>query len=288
MNQYCLKWFFVATIQIVFGYNNNDHLKPSDEARIINGKIVDVSEVPSIVQLLRNNFGNPYCAGTLITENRVLTAAHCVYNLEKGTYVEQIYIRYGTSYSYKSPYPLIKVVEIWRHPDFMLDHNGDEINDIAILILDQIIIPSKDVGYAKLPEYNFNDKRTVTVYGWAGDDLYEHLSPTLRKTEMIARPTWQCVNINLTQCSSVRDCKIICATSKFSGANSGDSGGPVFLPNKTLVGIILAGFENNSFESPFWEENKFVRVFHRLDFINLKEKYDVKNLKTSKPQTRKH
>ena len=85
MNQYCLKWFFVATIQIVFCYNNNDHLKPSDETRIINGKLVNVSEVPSIVQLLSNTVGNPYCAGTLITENRVLTAAHCVYNLEKGT-----------------------------------------------------------------------------------------------------------------------------------------------------------------------------------------------------------
>ena len=193
-------------------------------------------------------------------------------------YEEQIYIRYGTVYSHKSSYPLVKVAEIWRHPDFKKD-DGELINDIAILILEQNIKPTEDVGYAKLPTSNFNDRRTVIVYGWSGEDFCEPCNPILRKAEMIARPSKQCVELEKAECPSVRNCKIMCATGKFWGSAVGDSGGPVFLPDKTLVGIISSRLNLFSFESPPWEEGKFVKVFHRLRFINLKEKYVVKNLK---------
>ena len=87
MKPYCAKWFFIIIIHVVFGYNNhmNTQLKPSDEARIINGNVANASEVPSIVQLLVDIVGEPFCAGTLVTENRVLTAAHCVYDLNNET-----------------------------------------------------------------------------------------------------------------------------------------------------------------------------------------------------------
>ena len=84
MNLNCLKLFFII-FHVVFGYKNhiNDKLKPSNEARIENGIVVNGSEVPSIVQLLREPLDDgPFCAGTLIASNVVLTAAHCIYDLD--------------------------------------------------------------------------------------------------------------------------------------------------------------------------------------------------------------
>ncbi|KAI2801684.1 hypothetical protein BLOT_009500 [Blomia tropicalis] len=237
-----------------------------------------VRNLPSIVQLLYGINEEPFCAGILITGNRVLTDAHCVYNYYEEEYEEVIYIRYGTIYSYKSEYPLARVLEIRRHSNYR-KVDGANINDIAILILDRFIKSTKDVGYAKLPTSNFNDRRKVFVYGWSGKDFGEDCSSTLRKTEMIIRPTWQCVKLNATECKNVKDCKVMCATSKFSGISKGDSGGPVFLRDKTLVGIVSSFLENSSLESPPWEEDVIVKVFLRLNFINLKEKkYCIKKL----------
>lgn len=78
---------------------------------------------------------------------------------------------------------------------------------------------------------------------------------------------------------NVKMLKTMCATSKFSGISKGDSGGPVFLRDKTLVGIVSSFLENSSLESPPWEEDVIVKVFLRLNFINLKEKkYCIKKL----------
>ena len=184
-------------------------------------------------------------------------------------YKEKIFIRYGTIYCNQSEYPLARVREIRIDPNFK-KVKKTIMNDIAILILDRTIKPTKDVGYAKLPTSNFNDKRKVFVYGWGDEGFGEDCSVTLRKTEMVIRPTWQCVKLKL--CKDVRNCKLMCATSKFSGISDGDSGGPVFLQDKTLVGIVSGRLRNSSLELPPWKENIFVKVFFRLKFIKLKEK----------------
>ena len=104
---------------------------------------------------------------------------------------------------------------------------------------------------------------------------------------MIARPSKQCVELKKAECPSVRNCKIMCATGKFWGPAVGDNGGQVFLPDKTLVGIISSRLDPFGFESPPWGETKIVKVFHHFKFINLK-KICCKKFKISKPQTQEH
>ncbi|KAJ6222278.1 hypothetical protein RDWZM_000823 [Blomia tropicalis] len=201
MNRYCSKVFFIITnlyIHVVWGCNNQ--LKPSNEARIINGTAAKEFEVRSIVQLLVDidNDDEPSCAGTLIKGNRVLTAAHCVYNYDNNKYKEKIFIRYGTIYCNQSEYPLARVREIRIDPNFK-KVKKTIMNDIAILILDRTIKPTKDVGYAKLPTSNFNDKRKVFVYGWGdeglGEDWLNYNTPDF--VEKSGCPTSCCVILNL-------------------------------------------------------------------------------------------
>lgn len=50
--------------------------KPMLDGRIVGGAEIEISEAPWQVSLLR--FNSHTCGGSIISENYVLTAAHCV------------------------------------------------------------------------------------------------------------------------------------------------------------------------------------------------------------------
>ena len=78
-------WLKIFLLTIVLQDKNCNKIKPSDIGRIINGRRVHVSEAPFIVQLLKNRHSNQiFCHGFLVGPDKVVTAAHCIYNVDSG------------------------------------------------------------------------------------------------------------------------------------------------------------------------------------------------------------
>lgn len=87
MNQFGLKLMLLI---VVLEYStesiksiNCKHILPSNEGRIYNGRKVRINEVPYIVQILDNPHSKPFCSGILVSSTKVITSAHCVYDIEE-------------------------------------------------------------------------------------------------------------------------------------------------------------------------------------------------------------
>lgn len=103
------------------------------------------------------DYGSGFCTATLIADDLIVTAAHCIYDPDTGRkydiqgYEFQAGWRNGRAESYR------KIKAAQAHPDYRLTHkdNVDRIkNDVALLRLDVPIRNSNitPVGMAALPD----------------------------------------------------------------------------------------------------------------------------------------
>ena len=55
--------------------------KPPPSMRVINGSVTFANEYPWMAQMAVKGYGPHYCGGTVINDEYILTAAHCVYGM---------------------------------------------------------------------------------------------------------------------------------------------------------------------------------------------------------------
>ncbi|KAI2801680.1 hypothetical protein BLOT_009494 [Blomia tropicalis] len=278
MNQFGIKLMLLI---VVLEYStesiksiNCKHILPSSEGRIYNGRKVRINEVPYIVQILDNPHSKPFCSGILVSSTKVITSAHCVYDIEEHSFEKRVYVRYGTAWSNLSSYPVKNVTKIIRHGNFkVFGKMNIPINDIAIIILQEPIYRSFRVGYARLPTYEFDGAFTVSIFGWGHMDVNESSSIDLLKSTMRTKRTADCVKAWNPGCFSVKHCQHICAIAEYTATGDGDSGGPVVFPDGTVVGMIMFELDlEQDPDVPPWEERLFLRLFGYLNFIHLRER----------------
>lgn len=204
--------------------------------RIINGVDSVANSWPWIVSLRRSSkISSHYCAGSLIYENVVLTAAHCVDTFDANEIV--IYAGINDINTDNSNANLYGV----SHRYFHESYNAQLIiNDIAILVLSRNVTLSRDIQLACLPhstsDATFAINKTVAILGWGStNDQYTVLSPTLKET------TLKVINgesvCNIPNFANQYDpSKVYCAIDKNffrTGLCKGDSGGPLLLYNSS-------------------------------------------------------
>ncbi|OXU26121.1 hypothetical protein TSAR_005868 [Trichomalopsis sarcophagae] len=97
------------------------------QGRIVGGKDVKIEEVPYQVLLEARGFG--FCGGSIIAEDWILTAGHCIVYSD-----DWVSVRAGTT-KRSSGGSLHKVVKSIRHEEYGVNRHGIPINDIALLKL---------------------------------------------------------------------------------------------------------------------------------------------------------
>lgn len=110
--------------------------------------------------------GSGMCTGALIAPDLVLTAAHCLYDTEKGRQVDPAAIEFlaGFRHGRASAYRSVRSVVV--HPDYVFDSGGrpQVSNDLALLRLERPIDNGSVMPFETAPEPEKGDAVGVVSY----------------------------------------------------------------------------------------------------------------------------
>lgn len=175
----------------------------------------------------------PDCAGTLISSNIVLTAAHC------GKLTEVVLGEHSLNDKGEIGEQRIAVKEAIDHPEFNYD-NGNQY-DLKLLVLKENAQLNDKVVIAKLPEDDdsCNHGKELVVSGWGVDWLNE-----IKAHNYLWAVKQECLETE--ECEHIRgDPKVqLCIGDKEDDTNSackGDSGGPLTYTNTTTGDTTVYG-----------------------------------------------
>lgn len=206
---------------------------------IVGGEDADKNEFPFQASIQSEREGH-YCGGSLISQNWVLTAAHCLYGDQK----DQLKVVMGLhNQDDLAGTEVFLVEDVIIHPKY---NNHDLEYDIALIKLN---------GNSSLPPVHLNEnelhispvsKLTAWVSGWGMKHQNDMQIPKiLQKVELPLITQEEC-NKPDSYDGAVKD-HMICAGLKQGGKDSCqcDSGGPLFLRSPKnefkLIGIVSYG-----------------------------------------------
>ena len=220
------------------------------ELRIVGGSATAIGSVPWQVSLSRSdassNYAGHFCGGSILSEDWIITAAHCVDNKAAG----DVRVLAGTALLSSSVLSGRAIAEIVVHPSW---NPATVENDLALLRLVSPLTWSSQVQPIALPEAGFVGGTIGTISGWGftckvDPDLIYYPStcsdpnqpyPTqLHSAEVTIQTASSCRSALGT---NFRSPGMLCASTPTFSADScfGDSGGPLAV--YTGSGWMLAG-----------------------------------------------
>jgi len=235
------------------------------DPRIFGGESVGIEYYPWQVALYFNN--RYFCGGAIISENWIVTAAHCTHQKTgKGKWLvvagdhdiqkhsESMQIRLNT--------------EVHNHPQYVNDNTFN--NDISLIKMKFPLVFNKRVRPICLPKSDaeFPDKMKCFVSGWGRTTLEGSEREKLRHVEVDI--------INKKTCNSpewlgnnVSD-NMLCAGKKEGGKDAcvGDSGGPLSCYVKAskswkLAGLVSWGIDCGLPKKP----GVYTKLSHYTDWV---------------------
>lgn len=101
----------------------------SRKSRILQGRDATIDQFPYQASLRKNNFH--FCGGAIISEEHILTAAHCVSELEPN--FEEVAVHTATK-NRTSVGNVYKIADITIHPMFEANATRS-VNDVAVIMV---------------------------------------------------------------------------------------------------------------------------------------------------------
>ncbi|XP_035730813.1 proclotting enzyme-like [Vespa mandarinia] len=239
-----------------------------DQERIVGGQNADPGEWPWISALF--NAGRQFCGGSLIDDKHVLTAAHCVVNMNSWD-VARLTVRLG-DYNIKTNSEIRhverRVKRVVRHRGF---NSRTLYNDVAILTLSEPVEFTEQIRPICLPSGSkLYVGMTATVIGWGS---LRESGPQPAILQEVSIPVWSNSECKFKYGSAAPGGIVdsfLCAGRAAMDSCSGDSGGPLMVNDGrwTQVGIVSWGIGCGKGQYP----GVYTRVTHFLPWIykNLK------------------
>ncbi|XP_050550273.1 trypsin alpha-3-like [Spodoptera frugiperda] len=217
-------------------------------ARIIGGSEAAAGSHPHMVALIAGIYGKMFiCAGSLVTQRSVLTAAYCIHMIYSGgSIVPSARAAVGSNrWDSGTEYTLLGNL---THPDFNL-WTGK--NDITVVITSTNVVLSSLVQPVALIYDYIGGGVTAIVAGWGSttpnsyepsDILLEVSTTTIGSKECIARVLKAAIKLKNLIYVNPRN-KVCTLNSSKSGINYGDSGSALLrADNGQQFGIVAWGF----------------------------------------------
>lgn len=243
MFETCYKIFAQAMLKLAILFLGVVHscaglswAKNDENTRIVGGTVVDIKEAAFIVLIIYHK--NPLCGASIITNNFVLTAAHCT----EGMKPKDLTIRAGSSKVGEGD--LYYVSTIFDHPNY---DNSNFDFDFSLLKLYGRIFYSETKRAIKLPE---EDDETpagefARVLGWGNTLNPLESSDYLRQVHLMVISSDECEQAYIDYRIKIENNKI-CAIhpERIDGKDAcqGDSGGPLQrLGDGKLIGVVSFG-----------------------------------------------
>ena len=206
--------------------------------KIVGGEDADIADYPWTVAIVTAS-GSQYCGGTVIDEEWILTAAHCI---SGGT----IFIRAGVTNKNDTSGQDRQTSQVINHPDYVTVTQGDDISLLRLSEPLDLSDPNVEAIWISTEMHNalgFEDEDVIsTITGW-GRLSSGGVSPQILQVAdvpIVSNEQAQVGYPNVT----ITDDMIAAGLWGEGGVDAcqGDSGGPLVVPDPSApLGVVVAG-----------------------------------------------
>lgn len=200
------------------------------------GKTANKHQFPYAVLIHSPRF---FCAGALISDRHIITAAHCLMSVRNGTSVP---VNVGAHKYYgnkASDGKTIYASKFWIHENFTMP---SAVFDIGVIELPEALVSSEKISWLKLStklnaDLDAEDKE-VYLAGWGYTEYSYGVADELRWTKMNLMPLDECMKYKDHYVEDMNKDHI--CTRKTEGMPCGGDSGSVIVSSKThkILGIV--------------------------------------------------